>query len=89
MRELFNTEHMRKDKLVYYTSAKRDDVTNAIYLRGCFLVCHMHATPAAAWAPFNQLHGIVRPYYESRRQVGMKLASLIRVLWGVLYHVDV
>ena len=65
LHELFNTAKLREDKLVYYTSPTAPDVTNAIFLLGSFLVCHLGASADDAWVPFCNLNGIVRPYRDA------------------------
>ena len=63
--ELFKTTCMCEDKLVYYTSPNASDVTNAIFLLGSFLVCHLGASADEAWTPFCNLNYIVRPYRDA------------------------
>lgn len=56
---------LANNKIVYFTSTSRPDVTNAIFLLGAFLVSQMGATPEQAWEPFAQFQSVVRPYRDA------------------------
>jgi len=65
LKELISSPNLQKMKIVYYTSPAANDTTNAIFLLGAFLVLHLGASPADAWAPFCNLNGAVRPYRDA------------------------
>ena len=52
-------------KIVYHTSIEPNDITNAMFLLGAFLVVHLNATPEQAWAPFSDFASVVRPYRDA------------------------
>ena len=65
LKRLMSSPRLRKSKIVYYTANSANDTTNAIFLLGSFLVCHLHATPEQAWIPFCHLKGAVRPFCDA------------------------
>ena len=65
LKRLMSSPRLRKSKIVYYTANSANDTTNAIFLLGSFLVCHLNATPEQAWMPFCNLKGAVRPFRDA------------------------
>ena len=53
------------DKIVYFTSTDPNDITNAVFLLGAFLVVHLNASPEQAWSPFRALKAVVLPYRDA------------------------
>lgn len=56
---------MEKKKIVYLTSTKPKDVTNAMFLLGAFLIVHLKALPEQAWSPFSDFTAVVVPYRDA------------------------
>jgi len=54
-----------KVKVVYFTGTAQNDVTNALFLLGAFMIAHLGATPEQAWAPFSKFSHVVRPYRDA------------------------
>ena len=65
MLRLLEEPNLRNVRLVYYTRMSANDVTNAIFLLGSFLVAYLGASIEEAWMPFCTQQGIVRPYRDA------------------------
>ena len=65
LQELLLEPRLSQTTIVYYTTTAPQDITNAIFLLGSFMVARLGATPEQAWAPFSKLSGVVKPYRDA------------------------
>jgi len=52
-------------KIVYFTTTRRKDITNAVFLMGAFLVAELGARPEQAFAPFGNVASVLLPYRDA------------------------
>jgi len=95
LKDLLRMPRMANGKIVYFTSTDPNDITNAMFLLGAFLIVHLKAMPEQAWSPFSDFTGVVLPYRDAtwcKSPYDLTLLHCWQGLWravqGGLYSPD-
>jgi protein-tyrosine phosphatase len=65
LKDLLCQRRLDNTKICYYTSTGQNDLTNAIFLLGAFMVIHLDVHPEQAWQPFGKFASVIRPYRDA------------------------